>query len=252
MSKREEVAVMDGTGSRQARPWRWTATALAAATLAACGSGEPSNDLPKGFTELGATVYPATAPGTGSTAATQDLLTGGLGKTGLGAAAAPAYADPANPTAAELRRNALYSNYRGILDPSAGGGYGTLYGPNITADGQVTAGEGLIPGREYLAVLDDGTGRKQTMVAVQVPDSFDRNRPCIVLGPSSGSRGVYGGPAQPERRYGEQAGRHARHAHGRGQPVLLCRAADRCGARRLQRGLSQPHCHQARAFPAEP
>ncbi|KAI5931824.1 Outer dense fiber protein 3-like protein 2 [Manis javanica] len=30
------------------------------------------------------------------------------------------------------------------------------------------------------------------MVAVQVPDSFDRNRPCIVLGPSSGSRGVYG------------------------------------------------------------
>ncbi|WP_240479266.1 D-(-)-3-hydroxybutyrate oligomer hydrolase, partial [Delftia tsuruhatensis] len=99
------------------------------AALAACGSGErePSNDLPKGFTELGATVYPATAIGTGATAATQDLLTGGLGKTGLGVAAAPLYADPANPTAAELRRNALYSNYRGILDPTAGGGYGTLY-----------------------------------------------------------------------------------------------------------------------------
>jgi len=189
MLKREEMV-----SSIPATPWRWAFTALAAAALAACGSGEhePSNDLPKGFTELGATVYPATATGTGATAATQDLLTGGLGKTGLGAAAAPLYADPANPTAAELRRNALYSNYRGILDPTAGGGYGTLYGPNITADGQVTTGEGLIPGREYLAVLDDGTGRKQTMVAVQVPDSFDRNRPCIVLGPSSGSRGVYG------------------------------------------------------------
>ena len=57
-------------------------------------------------------MYPATAAGKGDTAATQDLLTGGIGKTGL-AWPPPAYADPANPTAAELRRNALYSNYRG-------------------------------------------------------------------------------------------------------------------------------------------
>ncbi|WP_280192350.1 3-hydroxybutyrate oligomer hydrolase family protein [Delftia sp. PS-11] len=189
MYQREDNPPMDGR-----RPWRWAATALASAALAACAGNDslPTNDLPKGFTELGSTLYPATSPGPGTTAASQDLLTAGLGKTGLGAAAAPAYADPANPTAAELRRNALYSNYRGILDPSAGGGYGTLYGPNVTATGQVTTGEGLIPGREYLAVLDDGSGRKQTMVAVQVPDSFDRSQPCIVLGPSSGSRGVYG------------------------------------------------------------
>ncbi|WP_367065757.1 3-hydroxybutyrate oligomer hydrolase family protein [Oryzisolibacter sp. LB2S] len=171
---------------------RWVMTAVSVAALAACGSSGPSNDLPTGIKQISATDYPATTVGTGATAATQDLLTGGVGKTGLGAAAAPAYADPANPTAAELRRNALYSNYRGILDPSAKGGYGLLYGPNVTADGQVTAGEGLIPGREYLAVLDDGSGRKQTVIAVQVPDSFDRNNPCIVLGPSSGSRGVYG------------------------------------------------------------
>lgn len=172
---------------------RWALTALAGATLVACGGGsDPSNDLPQGIKEISATVYPATTVGTGATAATQDLLTGGIGKTGLGAAAAPAYADPANPTAAELRRNALFSNYRGILDYTAKGGYGTLYGPNITAEGQVTASEGLIPGREYLAVLDDGSGRKQTVIAVQVPDSFNTSNPCIVLGPSSGSRGVYG------------------------------------------------------------
>lgn len=171
---------------------RWAVTALAGATLAACGGGSgPTNDLPAGIKEISATVYPATTAGTGATAATQDLLTGGIGKSGLGAAA-PAYADPANPTAAELRRNALYSNYRGILDPSAGGGYGTLYGPNVTPQGQVTANEGLIPGREYVAVLDDGTGRKQTVIAVQVPDSFSTTNPCIVLGASSGSRGVYG------------------------------------------------------------
>lgn len=173
---------------------RCALTALAGAALVACGGDDegPVNELPKGIKEISATVYPATTVGTGATAATQDLLTGGIGKTGLGAAAAPAYADPANPTAAELRRNALFSNYRGLLDYTANGGYGSLYGPNVTADGRVTTSEGLIPGREYLAVLDDGTGRKQTVIAVQVPDSFSAANPCIVLGPSSGSRGVYG------------------------------------------------------------
>jgi hydroxybutyrate-dimer hydrolase len=168
-------------------------TALAGAVLAACGGGSttPTNNLPTGVTQVSATVYPATTVGKGDSAATQDLLTGGIGKTGLGGAT-PAYADPANPTAAELRRNALFSNYRGILDPSVGGGYGSLYGPNVTAAGAVTASEGLIPGREYVAVLDDGSGRKRTVIAVQVPDSFNQASPCVVLGASSGSRGVYG------------------------------------------------------------
>jgi hydroxybutyrate-dimer hydrolase len=151
-----------------------------------------SNTLPSGVVQLSVANYSATAVGTGTTAATQDLLTGGLGKTGLGAAAAPAYADPLNPTALEIRRNALYSNYRGILDASANGGYGTLYGPNVTAAGTITTGEGLIPGREYVAYLDDGSGNKKVTMAVQIPDSFSQANPCIVLGPSSGSRGVYG------------------------------------------------------------
>lgn len=169
------------------------AATLGAIALAGCGGGNgPTNDLPEGVTQHSVTVFSATAPGSGTTAATQDLLTGGLGKTGLGAAAAPAYADPLNPTALELRRNALYSNYRAILDPSAAGGFGTLYGPNVTVSGAVTANEGLIPGREYLASLDDGSGRKRVVMAVQVPDSFDVANPCLVLGPSSGSRGVYG------------------------------------------------------------
>ena len=167
---------------------------LSAAGLSACGgNNDPEvSTLPTGMTTVSVTTYGATTVGSGSTAATQDLLTGGLGRTGLGAATAPAYADPANPTAAELRRNALYANYRGLVDYTANGGYGRLYGPNIDLAGNDTLGEGLIPGREYLAVLDDGTGRKQVTVAVQIPTSFDRNAPCLVAGPSSGSRGVYG------------------------------------------------------------
>jgi len=152
----------------------------------------PTNNLPAGITPLGMTAYPATATGPGDTAATQDLLTAGLGRAGLGAAVAPAYADPLNPTAAELRRNAVYSNYRGLVDASAAGGYGTFYGPNVDVAGIATTGAGLIPGREYVATLDDGSGNKRTVIIVQVPDSFDPAAPCVVLGPSSGSRGVYG------------------------------------------------------------
>ena len=167
---------------------------LAGPLLSGCSWDEPiePNTLPSGITQQGVTVYPATATGTGNTAATQDLLTAGIGRTGLGLAAAPAYVDPLNPTALELRRNAIYSNYRAVLDPSANGGYGTLYGPNVNAAGTVTASEGLIPGREYIATLDDGSGNKRVVIAIQVPDSFNTAAPCVVLGPSSGSRGVYG------------------------------------------------------------
>lgn len=167
----------------------------AAVLLAGCGGGgggEDVNTLPDGASTVSRVAYTATAPGSGTSAATQDLLTAGLGRTGLGAAAAPAYADPLRPTALELRRNAIHANYRAILDPSANGGYGRLYGPNIDLNGGNTLGEGLVPGIEYLARLDDGTGRKNVAMAVQIPASFDVNNPCIVAGPSSGSRGVYG------------------------------------------------------------
>lgn len=120
-----------------------------------------------------------------------DLLTGGLGKTGL-AAAAPAFTNPAAPTVAELRRNAIYTNYRALVDFTAAGGYGVLYGPNIDASGADTLGEGKIAGTEHLAVVDDGSGRQNVVLMVQVPQGFDPKKPCIVTATSSGSRGVYG------------------------------------------------------------
>ena len=168
---------------------------LGAAVLGGCGgdSTELVNTLPAGVAQLSRTAYPATSVGSGSTAATQDLLTAGLGKSGLlSTSTAPAYADPAQPTADELRRNAVLSNYRGLVDVTANGGFGRLFGPNVDLAGNANAGEGLVPGLEYLGVLDNPAGTKRVTMAVQIPDSFNVNAPCVVLAPSSGSRGVYG------------------------------------------------------------
>ena len=116
-----------------------------------------------------------------------DLLTAGLGKTGLGSAIAPGFADPLHPTAEELRRSAIYNNYRALVDPTPGGGYGTLYGSYVKPDGTVTTSEGLIPGDEFITYE-----QARVTMMVQVPDSFDPMNSCIVTAPSSGSRGGYG------------------------------------------------------------
>ncbi|WP_426146865.1 D-(-)-3-hydroxybutyrate oligomer hydrolase [Polaromonas sp. DSR2-3-2] len=166
-------------------------SALAAAVLAlsACGgSSDPVESTNIKPSYLGAI---ATASYDGNS---DDLLTAGLGKTGLGAATSVALtpADPLKPTAAELRKLAIFNNYRAILDISAAGGYGTLYGPNVDAKGVITTSEGKIAGTEHIAYSDDGTGKQNITMLVQVPSTFNPTNPCIVTGTSSGSRGVYG------------------------------------------------------------
>src|SRR3981081_3585367 len=82
--------------------------------------------------------------------ATDDLLSAGLGKSGLGLPTPPAVKDAKTPTAAELRRRAIHANYRALADMSPAGGYGVLYGPNIDLSGKDTLGEGKIAGDEFL------------------------------------------------------------------------------------------------------
>ncbi len=110
-----------------------------------------------------------------------DLLTAGLGLAGLRSLAPPAFADPAAPTPAELRRRALWSNWRGIADLAPGGGYDELYGSTAN-----------VPGREFSALATVPGAHQPHRVLVQVPDAFDRKRRCLLVAPSSGSRGVYG------------------------------------------------------------
>lgn len=160
--------------------------ALAGIALTACGhhhdGPEIINERPSYLGTITAKTYDGVS---------DDLLTAGLGATGL-AGALPAYADPLNPTPAELRRNAIYANYRAIQDISSAAGYGRLYGPNVDANGTPTTGEGKIAGSEFIAYADDGSGNKNVTLMVQIPASFDANNPCIITGASSGSRGVYG------------------------------------------------------------
>jgi hydroxybutyrate-dimer hydrolase len=155
--------------------------------LALAGCSSKSEDINKQPASVPGTLRTATYDGT-----TNDLLTGGLGKSGLGSGTAPGFADGNNPTAAELRTRAIYVNYRALVDFTANGGYGTFWGPNVDVNGGNTLGEGKIAGDETLAFADDGTGKQNVTMMVQVPATFDKNNACIVTGTSSGSRGIYG------------------------------------------------------------
>ena len=160
-------------------------TLLAAAATLACSAAQaaPPNQRPAALRgPVSEKVYDGV---------TDDLLTAGLGKTGL-LGAAPAFVDPLHPTPAELRRNAIHTNYRALVDYTIPGGFTVFYGPNIDVDGHDTLGEGKVPGREYIAWADDGSGAQNVTLMVQVPDSFNPEAACIVTGTSSGSRGIYG------------------------------------------------------------
>ncbi|MEM5386515.1 3-hydroxybutyrate oligomer hydrolase family protein [Paraburkholderia phymatum] len=176
-------------------PFRRAATALcttmSAILLAACGHGDDHHNNPT-TNALPSFVVSSSVTTTAYDGNSDDLLTGGLGKTGLGSATPPSFANSAAPTPAELRRLAIWSNYRALVDMSANGGYGRFWGPNVDLNGNDTLGEGKIAGTEYLAYADNGTGQQNVTLMVQVPSTFDPNNPCIVTATSSGSRGVYG------------------------------------------------------------
>lgn len=148
---------------------------LGAGLLAACGS------IPERDANGSGTAAMIDPQRVSEHRGNDDLLTAGLGLDGLRAMAPPAFADAAHPTAAELRRRAIWSNWRGIADLSPGGAYGSVYG-SVAA----------VPGREYSALATLPGARQPHRVLVQVPDAFDQGKRCVVVAPASGSRGVYG------------------------------------------------------------
>ncbi len=110
-----------------------------------------------------------------------DLLTAGLGLDGLRMPVPPVFADPVAPTAAELRRRAIWNNWRGIADLAPGGGYSEVYGSLAP-----------VPGREYAVYATVPGASHPHRALLQVPDGFDVGKRCVVVTASSGSRGIYG------------------------------------------------------------
>ena len=155
-----------------ARKRLFTMMLVASASLMG-GCGSDSDDSPKIYSlnigDVISTEYDGVTDG----------LLAGLGLAGI-KGAAPGYADAENPTKAELRKNTIHTNY-GALVSQTDGLFGVEYGP--TDDTKYA-------GSEYLAYVGEGINR--AILMVQVPSTFNVNDPCIVAGPASGSRGVYG------------------------------------------------------------
>ena len=108
-----------------------------------------------------------------------DLLTAGLGRTGL-LGPPVAFADARRPTPAELRRRAIQMSWKGIawLQPlAAADTYGALT---------------PVPGREYNAFARVPGASATHRVLAQIPDAFDRAARCLLVAPASGSRGIHG------------------------------------------------------------
>ncbi|MEF9978809.1 MAG: 3-hydroxybutyrate oligomer hydrolase family protein [Thermomonas sp.] len=150
--------------------FRLCACAAAIALLAACASTSSTS---------GSRMF--SQPRSSDHRGQDDLLTAGLGLAGLRGMAPPAFADAAHPTAEELRRRALWANWRGIADLAPGGGYGELYGSVAS-----------VPGREFSAFATVPGAMQPHRVLLQLPDDFDTAKRCVVVAASSGSRGIYG------------------------------------------------------------
>jgi hydroxybutyrate-dimer hydrolase len=114
-----------------------------------------------------------------------DLVTAGLGAQAM-FGSPPGYADPEHPTAAELRRAALF------FKASKGQGFGRLFGPNVdVATGEVFSDDGKIAGDEVLSFADDGTAKQNVAMLLQIPADLATERRCLVAIPVNGSSSLY-------------------------------------------------------------
>jgi len=116
-----------------------------------------------------------------------DLLTAGLGLGPfIGQGSAPSYADPLKPSAAELRRMAIFSR----LDVA--GGATRLFGPNIDPATKQPVADARIAGEELLAYASDpGVGHFSAAMLLQIPAGFNAAKPCILAVPATGSARLY-------------------------------------------------------------
>lgn len=122
------------------------AIAIAGAALVPGARADESHAGHPAWNRLPSFVVASSLQTTRYDGVSDDLLTAGLGKTGL-AGPQPAIANPAAPTAAELRRLAIWANYRALVDISANGGYGRFWGPTSMSTATTPWGKAKLPAR---------------------------------------------------------------------------------------------------------
>jgi len=83
-----------------------------------------------------------------------------------------------------LRKAAYYNNIIPLIDTTIGGGYGRIFGPDTN--------QKPISGFEYLGYSIDKSGQVEASLMLQIPDTMNTEKPCIIVAASSGSRGIYG------------------------------------------------------------
>lgn len=141
--------------------------------LTACSPDQESSATPEAATSSPVEQVGVTVHRDGD-----DLLSAGLGLDGL-MGSAPVVDQDAGPEA--LRRLAIHNAWNALAALTPAGGVGGLL-------------EALpsVPGREWSQFARLEAASQPFRMLLQVPDSFDPSAPCLVAGPASGSRGVYG------------------------------------------------------------
>ncbi len=156
-------------------PRRGLGSALVASALllSACGSDQGSSEVLEA-----AAASPVDVPSVSVHREGDDLLSAGLGLAGL-MGPAPQVNPDSGPES--MRRLAIHNAWNALAALSPAGGVGGLL--------EELPG---VPGREWSQFARLDGANQPFRVLLQVPDSFDPAAPCLVAGPASGSRGVYG------------------------------------------------------------
>ena len=111
---------------------RFAAALCSSMLVAACGHSDDHSNSNLSANALPSFVISGSVASATYDGNSDDLLTGGLGKTGLASATPPGFSNEAVPRppscAASRSGRTTGSNYRALVDMTANGGYGRFWG----------------------------------------------------------------------------------------------------------------------------
>jgi len=159
--------------ARPSGPYRSLLTSLAASLmLIACSPQTMDSE---------AQPDPDPAPSAMRVTEYADLVSAGLSLEGL-RGAIPLADDSEGPSVAELRAMSLHTQFNSLSAVRTDNGLGGLSRQGLP----------VIAGVEIMTLRPLSGHDHSARALLQIPEGFDASRPCLVVAPASGSRGVYG------------------------------------------------------------